>query len=183
MLQDEYSQERCDKLWADMRDVVALSVLSSEKIHGQAVASMVRQRLVINIIKFGVILTMDRSHSFEILGYDILIDNNLKPWLLEINHTPSLEPLTELENGIKRNMIRDLFDLVDITDQRRLLVNAETNRIWELLQSIQLEFNTNQIPDCVLYNSALAKFNLRTFTKQLVWVLVCLELDVSRIFR
>ena len=26
---------------------------------------------------------------FEILGMDVMIDNKLKPWLLEVNHTPS----------------------------------------------------------------------------------------------
>ena len=26
---------------------------------------------------------------FEILGFDIMIDANLKPWLIEVNHTPS----------------------------------------------------------------------------------------------
>ena len=26
---------------------------------------------------------------FEILGIDVIIDNTLKPWLLEVNHTPS----------------------------------------------------------------------------------------------
>ena len=75
-----------------------------------------------------------RSHAFEILGYDILIDNNLKPWLLEINHTPSLEPLTELENVIKRKMISDLFELVDITAQRKFSIHSETERVWNILQ-------------------------------------------------
>jgi len=26
---------------------------------------------------------------FEILGMDVMIDHKLKPWLLEVNHTPS----------------------------------------------------------------------------------------------
>lgn len=31
-----------------------------------------------------------KSALFQMIGFDILIDRNFKPWLLEINHTPSL---------------------------------------------------------------------------------------------
>lgn len=80
------------------------------------------------------IFLLKRSHCFEIFGYDVLIDQNLKPWLLEINHTPSLEPLTELENKVKSSMIHDLFQLCDITSERRLDILQETDRIWNIIQ-------------------------------------------------
>jgi tubulin polyglutamylase TTLL6/13 len=44
---------------------------------------------------------------FEILGIDVIIDNNLKPWLLEVNHTPSFTTDTPFDYDIKFNLIKD----------------------------------------------------------------------------
>lgn len=32
-----------------------------------------------------------RQFSFEIFGYDFMIDEDLKPWLIEVNTNPCLE--------------------------------------------------------------------------------------------
>ena len=49
------------------------------------------------------------------LGFDILIDSNLKPWLIEINMSPSMNTDSPLDLKIKSNMISDLITMVGIT--------------------------------------------------------------------
>ena len=51
---------------------------------------------------------------FELLGIDIMIDSNNKPWLLEVNHTPSFATDTPLDSLIKKNAVRDTLKLMNI---------------------------------------------------------------------
>ena len=44
---------------------------------------------------------------FEVLGFDIILDSHLKPWLLEINHTPSFGTDTPLDYKIKYGVIKE----------------------------------------------------------------------------
>lgn len=50
----------------------------------------------------------------ELYGFDILVDNKLKPWLLEVNLSPSLGIDSTLDARIKSSMLCDLFTLVGI---------------------------------------------------------------------
>ncbi|XP_051998735.1 tubulin polyglutamylase TTLL4 [Xyrauchen texanus] len=47
----------------------------------------------------------------ELFGFDIMLDENLKPWVLEVNISPSLHSNTALDVSIKGQMIRDLLNL------------------------------------------------------------------------
>jgi tubulin polyglutamylase TTLL6/13 len=49
---------------------------------------------------------------FEILGFDIILKNNLKPYILEINHAPSFNTDSPLDETIKRNVISDAFSIL-----------------------------------------------------------------------
>ena len=51
-------------------------------------------------------------NSFELFGFDVLIDENLKPWLLEVNFSPSLGYDCPLDATIKKPMINDIIDLL-----------------------------------------------------------------------
>ena len=52
---------------------------------------------------------------FEILGFDVLIDEKLKPWLIEINHTPSFATDTPLDFKIKKDVVADTMSILNMT--------------------------------------------------------------------
>uniref|UniRef100_A0A8C8WFS9 Tubulin--tyrosine ligase-like protein 5 n=1 Tax=Panthera leo TaxID=9689 RepID=A0A8C8WFS9_PANLE len=58
-----------------------------------------------------------RSSCFELYGFDVLIDSTLKPWLLEVNLSPSLACDAPLDLKIKASMISDMFTVVGFVCQ------------------------------------------------------------------
>ena len=56
---------------------------------------------------------------FEILGMDILIDHKFKPWLLEVNHTPSFSTDTPFDNQLKLNVIKDTIQIININENEK----------------------------------------------------------------
>ncbi|CAG9322135.1 unnamed protein product [Blepharisma stoltei] len=50
-----------------------------------------------------------KSHSFEIYGYDFLLDTNFTPWLLEVNTNPCLELSSPLLGRIIPSMLDNAF--------------------------------------------------------------------------
>ncbi|KAK3260052.1 hypothetical protein CYMTET_30976, partial [Cymbomonas tetramitiformis] len=44
------------------------------------------------------------SRCFELLGFDVLLDEDLKPWLMEVNHSPSFGTDTPMDEDIKARL-------------------------------------------------------------------------------
>lgn len=42
-------------------------------------------------------------------GYDILIEENLKPWLIEVNASPSLLTTTDSDYKLKKQVLDSVF--------------------------------------------------------------------------
>ena len=41
-----------------------------------------------------------------------MLDAKLKPWLLEVNHTPSFQCDTEVDEKVKVQLLKDTFELL-----------------------------------------------------------------------
>jgi len=55
--------------------------------------------------------TKYKQSCFEIYGFDILIDSSFKPWLLEVNVSPSLSSSSPMDKFIKTLLLSDCFSL------------------------------------------------------------------------
>ncbi|KAJ3175519.1 putative tubulin polyglutamylase ttll2 [Geranomyces variabilis] len=61
---------------------------------------------------------------FELYGFDILLDDAMKPWLLEVNFGPALSLGTDVDDEVKKPLISDILELVGITDGDVALAEA-----------------------------------------------------------
>uniref|UniRef100_A0A665X0M8 Tubulin tyrosine ligase-like family, member 4 n=1 Tax=Echeneis naucrates TaxID=173247 RepID=A0A665X0M8_ECHNA len=82
-------------IWEKIKDIVIKTIIASEPY-------------VNSLLKMHV-QTPYSCH--ELFGFDIMLDETLKPWILEVNISPSLHSNTALDLSIKGKMIRDLLNL------------------------------------------------------------------------
>lgn len=65
----------------------------------------------------------DGFTCFEVLGFDILVDDRVRPVLMEVNHTPSLTCDTPLDHRIKHSLVTETWSIINIqpTDKQKHL--------------------------------------------------------------
>lgn len=56
---------------------------------------------------------------FEILGLDIMLNSQGKPFLLEVNHSPSFNSDSPLDKEIKKKVVYDSLVLMNVTSMER----------------------------------------------------------------
>ena len=58
-------------------------------------------------------------HCFEMYGYDILVDAALKPWLIEVNASPSISADTIHDYDLKFGLLEDVYTVLDVEGKLR----------------------------------------------------------------
>lgn len=56
---------------------------------------------------------------FELLGFDVMLNDKAEPSILQINHTPSFATDTPLDQYIKFNYIKDALTIMNINEKNR----------------------------------------------------------------
>lgn len=69
-------------------------------------------------------------NCFQLFGYDVFVDSDLKCWLLEVNSSPSLQKEYTLDKIIKQQLVDDIIQIVNPLnyDRQRLLEVVERRR-------------------------------------------------------
>jgi tubulin polyglutamylase TTLL9 len=71
------------------------------------------------------------KHCFELYGYDLIIDSELRPWLLEVNASPSLSANTNEDYAMKTEMLHGMLDIIDM--EKVLSGDEEHVSGWDLV--------------------------------------------------
>ena len=53
-----------------------------------------------------------RKNSFELIGYDFMIDSDLQPWLIEINSSPSMDYSNPVTKRLCKMVLEDTAKLI-----------------------------------------------------------------------
>eukprot|EP00899_Mesostigma_viride_P022496 jgi/Mesvir1/3430/Mv11928-RA.1 len=92
-----------DEMWMSIADLVVKTII------------IVVPQLIFNYRSSGgheASSSVYGSQCFELLGFDIMLDEKHRPWLIEVNHSPSFTVDTPLDLAIKRALISDTLKMV-----------------------------------------------------------------------
>ena len=70
------------------------------------------ENLILQSLKSVQNIIMNDKHCFECYGFDVLIDTDLKAWLLEVNGSPSLSTTTDADRHLKQQLLHDIFEII-----------------------------------------------------------------------
>ena len=87
-----------DLLWRKIEDLIIKTILGVEPLIANGMDMFVPFK----------------TNWFELLGFDILIDQNINPWLLEVNLSPSMNWDSAFDQLVKSNLLSDLFTLIGV---------------------------------------------------------------------
>ncbi|XP_030370639.1 tubulin polyglutamylase TTLL13 [Scaptodrosophila lebanonensis] len=110
-----------DEFWANVDDVIIKTVLSAWPVlkHNYHACFPSHDKI---------------QACFEILGFDVLVDWKLKPYILEVNHSPSFHTNEQVDREVKRPLIRDTLTLVStVLADKKQIMREDRKRVKQRL--------------------------------------------------
>ncbi|XP_074199092.1 tubulin polyglutamylase TTLL6 isoform X3 [Camelus bactrianus] len=110
-----------EQIWRDIEDVIVKTIISAHPIIKHNYHTCFPSHTL-------------NSACFEILGFDILLDHKLKPWLLEVNHSPSFSTDSWLDKEVKDSLLYDTLVLINLRSCDKKKVLEEERQRGRFLQ-------------------------------------------------
>ncbi|SPP81697.1 tubulin polyglutamylase TTLL4 isoform X1 [Drosophila guanche] len=85
---------RTDCLWEALRSLVLRTIIAGEN----GINSMIRANVE------------SKYSCFELFGFDVILDSDLVPWLLEVNISPSLHSELPLDSHVKAPLVQGVLN-------------------------------------------------------------------------
>jgi hypothetical protein len=102
-MEAEVGVEKHEKLWSEIHDLIVKTMISVE--------GLIRQRMEER--------SAHKNSCFELYGFDVMFDTNLKPWLIEVNTMPSLSVSSPLDRKIKEQVLTESFHILGMVPYER----------------------------------------------------------------
>ncbi|EGR31891.1 tubulin-tyrosine ligase family protein, putative [Ichthyophthirius multifiliis] len=127
----KYGQEKVDYAFFQVQNIIIKSMLAVQKV------------------------IVNDKRCFELYGFDIILDSSLKPWLLEINSSPSMTANTQQDSELKQGILDDTFTIIDL---EKVLTGQE-----EQIGGFDLIYKGDiiKLPSNSTYNTLLGSYNNR----------------------
>jgi len=124
-------------IWEKIKDLMIKTIISAE-------SSMV------NLFQTNV---ASRYSCFELFGFDILLDSRLKPWLIEVNISPSLHSASSLDLDVKSPLATEVFNMARYHIPNRLKMSEQK----DIAEKMGYDNITNLCFDRRLYLKDISK--------------------------
>lgn len=110
-----------EELWSNIDDIIIKTILSAYP--------MLKHNYSASFPNHDII-----QACFEILGFDILIDHKLRPYILEVNHSPSFHTSDVIDKDVKEALINDTLVLLNISNTiKRRVLSEDRKRVQSRL--------------------------------------------------
>jgi tubulin polyglutamylase TTLL6/13 len=102
------TKHRFNQLWDKIDDLIVKTILALKG------TLLVEYKSVFSKSK-----TLYPEHCFQILGFDVLLDSKLNPWVMEVNNHPSLLVDAPIDQTVKEGLLKDALRVIsyDISPQ------------------------------------------------------------------
>lgn len=99
----DVGEQRAAKVWRDVDELIVNTLLAAAKHMHEASEALCPG------------ISEGASPFFQLVGFDVMLDEQAKPWLLEVNVDPSLDTDSPLDLEVKAPLIVDMLNLVGLS--------------------------------------------------------------------